>query len=441
MPQSGAMSGGDGADCLGEGAEGTVEARVGSSSTQGSAKPPMPFACALHPEIGASALCEVCHRPVCDECVVHAGRYTRRCPRCERRHRIWARIAVGAGALALIGVVAARPWRMFRATGSAVAAPEASAGQPSPALAQLLGALAREPCDRRKIIELAELLYRQGDARGAVSRADAFMAKCGDLPRLRWVTYAAYKQLSEWDRAAGEASKLIDSDPYDADYRGWRGLVYEQTGDFGRAAEDYKQALVLRPQLSDLPLNLAKVYEKLGRRCDSIEPLLQLVFYNSRATNIGAVEARIDALTTSEECSLIAGRGNAQLRLSSDQPVMTAPVRINGRFAGNFIVDTGATLVVLSRATAERLGVDLNRAPSLLAQTANGVGRGSAIMLDRVEVQGARTERVTAVAVDGLGKLDGLLGMSFLSRFDLHRSRNVLELSPRHTGASPSSTH
>ena len=83
--------------------------------------------------------------------------------------------------------------------------------------------------------------------------------------------------------------------------------------------------------------------------------------------------------------------------------------------------------------------MDLSRAPSLLAQTANGVGRGAAIMLERVEVQGARAERVTAVAVDGLGKLDGLLGMSFLSRFDLRRSRNLLELSPRHASAKASS--
>lgn len=295
----------------------------------------------------------------------------------------------------------------------------------------MLAHLAREPCDRRKIVELAEQLFRQGDAREVVTRADAFIGKCGDLPRLRWVTFAAYKQLSEWDRAAVEATKLIDSDPYNANYRGWRGLVYEQTHDFGRAADDYRQAIVLHPQLSDVPLNLAEAYEKLGRRCDSIEPLLQLIFYNPHATNIGAIEARVDALTTSDECALVAGQGNARLRTPSDQTVMTAPVRINGRFAGNFIVDTGASLVVLSRETAERLGVDLTKAPSLFAQTANGVGRGSGIMLERVEVQGARAERVTAAAVDGLGKIDGLLGMSFLSRFDLRRSRDLLELTPR----------
>ena len=113
---------------------------------------------------------------------------------------------------------------------------------------------------------------------------------------------------------------------------------------------------------------------------------------------------------------------------------MMVKVRVNDRQTGDFVVDTGATLVTLSRRFADRLQIATTGAPSLLAQTANGVTSGALVALDKLELQGIHAARVPAAVVENLGTVDGLLGMSFLSRFDLHRSQAVLAIDARSAG-------
>ena len=53
--------------------------------------------------------------------------------------------------------------------------------------------------------------------------------------------------------------------------------------------------------------------------------------------------------------------------------------------------------------------------------TANGVSYGRLFHTERVSLGGVTAHRVPAVIMkDGLGDIDGLLGMSFLSRFSVH---------------------
>lgn len=335
--------------------------------------------------------------------------------------------AVLTGLAGIFGLATywSRPRDRIEQAGSVDAA-RPSVSESAPLRAQLL----REPCDRNAMLRLGEAQMREGDARGTVQRASEFFKTCGDFPRLRWLTYAAHKQLSEWEQAASEATKLIASDPYDADYRGWRGLAYEQKGDFSRAAEDFRQALLLRPGLVDLPLNLANAYEKLGRPCDAVLPLTQAVSQHPNAQNVAAVQARIAQLASSTQCAWTVGEGHAKVKTNPGQ-VVVVRVRVNSRQTGQFIVDTGATLVVLSRAFAQRSGISTDGAPVLFAQTANGVTSGALVALDRVELQGVSAARVPAAVVDDLGTIDGLLGMSFLSRFDLRQSDGLLELTAR----------
>jgi aspartyl protease family protein len=111
--------------------------------------------------------------------------------------------------------------------------------------------------------------------------------------------------------------------------------------------------------------------------------------------------------------------------------VFLAKVRINDQESGTFVVDTGATFVALSSQLAKRLQLDLNGAPLLLFETANGVSAGTGIVLDRVSVQGLHASHVPAAIVGGLGSIDGLLGMSFLTRFELRQSGKTLQLSTR----------
>ncbi|MDJ0893620.1 MAG: TIGR02281 family clan AA aspartic protease [Alphaproteobacteria bacterium] len=96
-----------------------------------------------------------------------------------------------------------------------------------------------------------------------------------------------------------------------------------------------------------------------------------------------------------------------------------------------FLVDTGASDIVLSPRDARRLGFDpAGLTYSKIYSTANGTVRGAPVTLDRLEVAGLRFRDVAA-SVNGADMRQSLLGMSFLDRFAGYEVRNgVLSLYP-----------
>ena len=83
----------------------------------------------------------------------------------------------------------------------------------------------------------------------------------------------------------------------------------------------------------------------------------------------------------------------------------------------DFIVDTGASQIVLSTADAARVGLDPESLAYLgSAQTANGIVRTASVRLGSVVLEGQTDLDVRAVV--NQGDIDGsLLGMTYLDRF------------------------
>lgn len=102
---------------------------------------------------------------------------------------------------------------------------------------------------------------------------------------------------------------------------------------------------------------------------------------------------------------------------------------INGR-AVQFMVDTGATLVALSRVDAERLGLDLRNAERALTQTANGPVTVRRVTLSTLRVGDVEINNVAAVVVPAPMPYV-LLGNSFLSRFQMRRDNDLMRLELR----------
>ncbi len=94
-----------------------------------------------------------------------------------------------------------------------------------------------------------------------------------------------------------------------------------------------------------------------------------------------------------------------------------------------FLVDTGASDVVLSPADAARLGFDLKKLDySKRFETANGVVVGAPVRLGRVAIGPVAVEDVRA-SVNGAPMQNSLLGMSFLGRLSGYQvSRETLVL-------------
>ncbi len=152
------------------------------------------------------------------------------------------------------------------------------------------------------MINQAEAKLRGGKPQQAIDLSDAFFNKCGEHLQLRWLTYTAYKQLSQWDKAISEVDRLITNDPYDKDYRWWRGFVFEQKGDLDQAVQDYRQALTLEPRLVSVPFNLATLLERIGRPCEALFPLEQYLFYHPEHREDPKVQQRLSTLYQNGSC-------------------------------------------------------------------------------------------------------------------------------------------
>lgn len=104
-------------------------------------------------------------------------------------------------------------------------------------------------------------------------------------------------------------------------------------------------------------------------------------------------------------------------------------LHLNGKSV-EFVVDTGASDVVLSRQDAERIGLDLNALEfSGVASTANGMVRTARANVAEFRI-GKITDRDVDVSVND-GEMEGsLLGMTYLQRFEkIEISENKLRLS------------
>jgi aspartyl protease family protein len=351
--------------------------------------------------------------------VVHAARVL--CVACARRARRTRATSMAVGAVAALALVAFAVTKTRKANDANpnLAPTRAASGDYSDtAVIEAIEArLAKEPCDRSQMLALDEKRMKAGEYRNVIDRTEAFWKKCGPFPRLRWLTYEAHKQLSETAKAIDDATLLIAHDPNDKDYWWWRGIVYEETGDLEKAAADFRQSIAIEPRITGIPFNLANVYERLGRPCDAIFPIEQFLRYHPDVRDREVVDQRLLRLYATPECASLSATGRAVIPFRPGARDIRTVAKV-GSLRGTFIVDTGASFTVVSGDVARKLA--LNPSAAIRIQVVGGIAEAKLVTLGSVEVQGARAEHVPAAVVDSLpGGVDGLLGLSFLSRFSL----------------------
>ena len=93
-----------------------------------------------------------------------------------------------------------------------------------------------------------------------------------------------------------------------------------------------------------------------------------------------------------------------------------ADAELNGT-AVHMLVDTGATVIALSRDDARRAGIGISIGmPNVVGQGASGEVKGEYVTINRVSLGGESAENVPAIVLDGGNK--SLLGQTFLAKFD-----------------------
>ena len=108
--------------------------------------------------------------------------------------------------------------------------------------------------------------------------------------------------------------------------------------------------------------------------------------------------------------------GEVRLRRDSDSHFY-ADVDVQGRQI-RMLVDSGASVVALTRRDAEAIGIDVDSLPVAgMAQTAGGPVPMRGVMLDSIQVEGVAVRHVEAAVLDtDMGV--SLLGQSFLAKLD-----------------------
>jgi len=126
---------------------------------------------------------------------------------------------------------------------------------------------------------------------------------------------------------------------------------------------------------------------------------------------------------------------------SGSRPSVTLPADSRGQFFAEgqvngahirFMVDTGATSILIPASEADRLGVDYRKGTPGRVQTANGTAVAYRVVLDSVSVGGITAYNVEAVVAQAQGLDVALLGMSFLNRTEMRRDGAYMTLTKRY---------
>ncbi len=211
------------------------------------------------------------------------------------------------------------------------------------------------------------------------------------------------------------------------------GKAAYSRGDFATAERLFSQAIVQAPQEPLLHYHRAVALTRLGRWQEaraSYETALRL----NPSPDVAAVAREglrsVAPMARGPAPSTSAG-GDATVRLRHVSGGWLANVVLNESRRAVFLVDTGASVCIISPSLAKELGLEPERLA--LLQTLSGPTGGPVVKIPSIRVGDAEAEGVVAV-VHATGPLmDGILGNSFLSRFTvtLDPRQGVLQLGPR----------
>ena len=100
---------------------------------------------------------------------------------------------------------------------------------------------------------------------------------------------------------------------------------------------------------------------------------------------------------------------------------------INNHYV-DFLVDTGASVVALSSAQADAMGINYKQGQRGTVQTAQGNAESYFMDLQKVTVAGITAHNVQAAIISGNYPVDILLGMSFLKQVSIRENGGVMTL-------------
>lgn len=290
-------------------------------------------------------------------------------------------------------------------------------------LKRTLNLLKREKCDTAALFEFTQALGKQGYRRAAATALITFSRKCGTSETALARAYKLFSDINDHKLMIETANQLIELKDFAPDYHYWRGIGFMKQGEHRKALDDFITTVELQSNIARIHSivfsNQSKMYEELGRTCEAITPIQTWVTIDPANRDTAQSRTLIARIAERGGCDTTYADGAARFRITSRNHIVVETV-VNGQKAA-LLLDTGASFVSLSSGFAERAGIEATANSHIKLQTANGVVSARTAVAETIAVGDAKAQGVTVVIHDsgGTSAIDGLLGMSFLARFDL----------------------
>jgi tetratricopeptide (TPR) repeat protein len=299
-----------------------------------------------------------------------------------------------------------------------------------------LAQLSREGCYTDAIVGLGRALLNAGYPREAAISLRTFVKRCGSASEVLPLAYSALEKLNDFSAALEVANELVEAVPADGTFRYWRALAYDRTGKFSLAMLDYMNTVQLfgnpKTIFGDVFYKWSRTYAALGRYCDAISPIEMYVSLDPANRRTPQTTKIVSDYAEQGSCDKRYATGTTRVPFVGGSAVRTLTVVVNG-VAGNLILDTGATFVSITSQFAFKAKVATEPGNQVIMKTVGGkalaeIGYANSVSVGKAEAKGV----VTAVHRDDSNpfgnRVDGLLGMSFLSRFNIKLSPTAIEL-------------
>ena len=308
-----------------------------------------------------------------------------------------------------------------------------------PVVQRSLDQLEHEPCFRDAVISLADEMLRAGYPRDTGDILANFSRRCGDSDDLSLRRYSAAFMQNDFSVAARIADALVQSNPADPNIRYSRGNAYEESKDFQRALIDYINSIQLLGAPEVVSINnfydVSRMYAALQRYCDAITPIETYISFDPTHRTTTQTTRLITEYAEKGKCASRYASGStriSKLGFPGRQAVNVLAATING-VVGNFILDTGASYVAVTRDFAAKAKLRIDDGSQLPIKTVSGMVSADLSYASIVSVGKAEAQGVPVAVIGGTTspfgpRTDGLLGMSFLARFKLNVSQDAIEL-------------
>jgi clan AA aspartic protease (TIGR02281 family) len=303
-----------------------------------------------------------------------------------------------------------------------------------------LSELKREPCDQTSINNLGIALDRLGYRREAAESLYNFVLACHEPVEALNRSVNIYLKLSDYAKAAEVANEYVRRVPQNSTAHYLRATALQESGDVEKSLSDYADTIELfgtdKTKISSVVfVRMARAYATLGRFCEASTAILTWVAYDPVHRDNSQSQRLISDYDQKGNCKVTTDQVKQRYPIAKRGAVITVKAEING-VKGNFILDTGATFVTIKSTFNDKAKIPVGDAREITILTANGPAKGLLSRADRVMLGGLAATNVPVVVQKtdersyGVA-IDGLLGMSFLSRFEVQLSDAFVEVRTR----------